>query len=234
MTKIPPEHTAAKSLENAFRVLGEERARARPGRRRPFPSTRVALAAATSVLVAAGVATGTKVFTGEGDAVDSDPTGLTGRIQPSLGYRRLAEARATDPGDAEPWGLRMFTSAKGETCLTLGRVVGGRLGVLADGQFQELPARAGGMCAPLDAHHIVMAVRDYYAASRDRHRTVLYGAADRTVRTVDVVSTQGRTTPVPIAADGTFIVVRGGDRPFHLARLVVDGAGGRRVRPLGP
>ena len=234
MTKIPPEHTAAKSLENAFRVLGEERARTRPGRRRPSAPARVVLAAATSVLVVAGVATGTKVFTGDGGAVDADPKGLTGRVQPSLDYRQLAQARAADPSDPEPWGLRRFTSAKGETCLTLGRVVDGRLGVLQDGQFKELPARSGGMCASLDGDHVVMAVRDYYATSRARHRTVVYGAVDRTVRSVHVLSAQGQTTPVPIAADGTFLIVRASDRPFHLAQLVIDGSGGRRVRPLGP
>ena len=237
MTKIPPEHTAAKSLENAFRVLGEERARNRPGRRRAFPTIRVVVAALTSVLVVGGVATGTKVFTGDGDAVRPDDRGLTGvegRVKPALDYRQLALARARDPTDPQPWGLRLFKSARGYTCVTLGRIVGGRLGVLRNGQFKELPARSGGMCASLDGDHVVMAVRDYYATSRGRHRNVVYGAVDRTVRTVHVVSAQGRTMPVPIAADGTFLVVRAGDRPFHLARLVIDGSGGRRVRPLGP
>jgi hypothetical protein len=237
VTKIPSEHTAAKSLENAFRVLGEERARSRPGRRRPVAPARVVLATLTSVLVVGGVATATKVFTGDGDAVRSDDRGLTGvegRVKPALGYRQLAQARAPDPTEPQPWGLRLSKSANGFTCVTLGRVVGNRLGVLQDGQFNELPARSGGMCASLDGDHVVMAVRDYSAASPGRRRSVVYGAVDRTVRAIHVLSVQGATTPVPIAPDGSFLVVRGGQQPFHRARLVVDGSAGRRVRPLGP
>jgi hypothetical protein len=237
VTKIPPEHTAAKSLENAFRVLGEERARGRPGRRRASASTRVVLAALTSVLVVAGVATGTKVFTGDGGALRPDDAGLTGvhgRVEPAPDDRQLAQATAPDPTQPQRWGLRLSKSASGYTCLTLGRVVGGRLGVIRDGQFKELPARSGGMCAAIDADHVVMAVRIYASGGDARQRNVVYGAVDRTVRTVRVLSVQGRTTPVPIAPDGTFLVVRAGDNPFHLAHLVVDGSAGRRVRPLGP
>jgi hypothetical protein len=237
VTKIPPEHTAAKSLENAFRVLGEERARSRRGRRRSLASTRVVLATLTSVLVAGGVATGTKVFTSDGDALHPDDPGLTGvrgRVDPAPDGRRLALARAPDPTDPQRWGLRMYKSASGFTCLTLGRVVDGRLGVIRGGQFKELPARSGGMCAALDTEHVVMAVRMYADGGDSRRRTVVYGAVDRTVRAVRVVSIHGRATPVPIAADGTFIVVRGGDEPFHLTRLVIDGSGGRQVRPLAP
>jgi hypothetical protein len=239
VTKIPPEHTAAKSLEDAFRALGEERARAArgPRRRAPTGTRRVAIGVVTSVLVVAGVATGTKVFTGDGGALRPDDRGLTGvegGLDPAPAYRQLALASTADPREPQPWGLRIFKSAKGFTCLTLGRVVGGRLGVIRDGQFKELPARAAGVCGSMVTDHLVMAVRLYYKTGRAQHRTVVYGAVDRTVRSVGVLSIQGRTTPVPIAADGTFVIVRAGDDPFHHAQLVVDGSSGRRVRPLGP
>jgi len=233
VTKIPPEHTAAKALEDAFRALGEQRA---PARRRYRPTAgpaRVLVTALASVLVVAGAATGTKVFLGDGGMLDSDEPGLSGldgRVEPAPDYRQLAKASASDPAQPQPWGLRTFRSAKGDTCLTLGRVVGGRLGTIRGGQFKELPTRAGGPCGDVEAHHVTMSSRTYAASTIPGGRTVLYGAVDRTVTGLAIVSAEGRRTPVRIASDGTFLVVRAGPAPFHLAHLVIDGSAGRRTQ----
>lgn len=234
MTKIPPEHTAAKSLEHSFRALGEERSRARgpaPHRR----VTRVVVPAAISVLAVAGVATATKVLDGDGDAVPSDRQGLRGlqgRVEPDPGYRTVAQAASADPAGGRRWGMRVFRSAAGETCLAVGRVAGDRLGVVRNGQFSELPTRTAGACGPLERDHVVLGDRNYADADVPGGRTILFGAVDRTITAV-AVRAGGVSTPLRVGADGTFILVRKGLGALHGGQLVFDGPGGHRVLALG-
>lgn len=232
MTKIPPEHTAAKALEDSFRALGEQRARAQ--RRRPsWRPARVVLTALTSLVLVAGVATGTKVILGDGDALRSDDNGLNGlggRLEPAPAYRALAQASAPDPVERQPWGMRTYRSAAGDSCMTAGRVAGGRLGAIRVGQFRELPTKASGICGRLDVHHYVMASRVYGASAIPGGRTIVYGLVDRTVTDVAIVTADGRSSPVTIAADGTFMEVHKGTDPLHRAHLVIDGSEGRRTQ----
>jgi hypothetical protein len=234
VTKIPPEHTAARALEESFRRLGDERVRAR--RRRPrWSLSRPVVAAVASLLVVAGVATGTKVFIGDGGAVHPDTGGLHDPAEQhdlTPSDRQLAQARAADPGGAEPWGLRTYQSAGDETCVIVGRIVGGRLGLIRAGQFKELATGSGGVCGALEIAHFVLSLRAYEPTEAAR-RWALYGIVDRTVTRLHVLSVTGKSTPLEIAPDGTFLVVTDTVNPFHLAHLVVDGATGRRVQPLG-
>jgi hypothetical protein len=234
VTDIPPEHTAARALEDSFRILGEQRVQAhRPRRRASRYTPRVLAIALTALLLVAVAATGTKVFLGDGPTIDPDPTGLKGRVHPTPSYRQLALAAAPDPVARQPWGLRLFKSANGDTCLTLGRVVGGRLGVVRQGQFQEFPTRAAGMCAPLEERHIVMAVRDYPDSVIAGSRGVLFGIVDRTVTGLKLRAANGRWSPLAVKADGTFVVVRPGWKAFRQTRLVVEGSTGNRTTALG-
>ncbi|MET0603991.1 MAG: hypothetical protein ABW167_18550 [Baekduia sp.] len=237
MTKIPPEHTAARALEDAFRTLGERRARARrpQQRRRPMPrsASRIVVIALTTVLLVAVAATGTKVFLGDGPTIEADPAGLTGRVHPTPSYRQLALASAPDPVERQPWGLRLLKSANGDTCLTLGRVVGGRLGVVREGQFRELPTRAAGMCAPLEERHIAMAVRDFTNSVIAGSRGVLFGIVDRTVTRLRLRAANGSSSAIPVQADGTFVVVRPGWKAFRQTELVAEGSTGQRTTALG-
>lgn len=233
MITIPPEHPAARSLEDAFRVLGQERARARWRQQRharmPRSASRVVVIALTTLLLVAVAATGTKVFLGDGATVKSDPLGLEGRVHPAPSYRQLALASTADPVEHQPWGLRLFKSANGDTCLTLGRVVGGRLGVVRDGQFRELPTRTAGMCTPLEDRHIVMATRTFSDSAIAGSRSVLFGIVDRTVTHLDLRSASGTPAPIAVKADGTFVVVRQGRDAFRQTQLLVDGATGHRA-----
>jgi hypothetical protein len=234
MTKIPPEFPAARALEESFRALGEERAQeqqqARRARRRmPRRASRVVIIALTALLLVAVVATGTKVFLGDGGTVSPDPKGLTGHLSPAPAYRQLALATAPDPVQRQPWGLRLFKSANGDTCLALGRVVSGRLGIVRDGRFQELPARTSGMCSPLEDRHIVMASRIFSDSAVAGGRGVLFGIVDRTVTRLRLRSARGTWSPLSVKADGTFLVVRKGRRPFRQTQLVVDGSTGHRA-----
>jgi hypothetical protein len=235
VTKIPPEHTAAKALEHSFRALGDERARARLPQRGPARPVRVLVVALVSALAVGGVATGTKVFLGDGGMLRPDTPGVKdprGRHNVGPSDRQLALASSRDPRGQQAWGLRVYKSAGGKTCILLGRVVGGRLGVVREGQFKELPSGTAGMCGAVRLVHVIAAARTYSPATANS-RTVLYGVVDRTVTRLHVLSVSGKATPVRIAPDGTFILVRAGSRPFHLAQLVIDGSAGRSVQSLG-
>jgi hypothetical protein len=239
VTQIPPEHTAARALEDSFRTLGEERRRDQANVRQPWDSVsrglpRAAVAALTGLLLIAVAATGTKVFLGDGGELPSDSAGVKGRLAPAPAYRQLAQATARDPIDHRPWGLRTFKSAGGGTCLALGRVVGTRLGVVRVGQFKELPTRKGGVCGPLATQHLVMSSRAYSDSAIAGGRTVLYGIVDRSITSLSLQPSTGRGAAVPIAPDGTFVVVRTGTTAFDGHRLVAEGSAGRQVRSFGP
>lgn len=230
--KIPPEHPAAKSLEHAFRSLGAEKARVRR-HDRSGRAWRIAVATLAPVLAVAAVATGTKVFTGDGGTVPADRGGTPdpegrGRLTPS--GRQLALAVSPSPGGGAPWGMRVYRSATGRTCLAVGRVVHGKLGVVEAGQFRELPTAYPGQCGTLKKDHY-MAGRQGVPGGYD----VLYGIVDRTVHRLHLMrAATGRTWEVAIADDGTFLVARHGKRAFFHQMLVLDGTTGRRTIPLDP
>ena len=233
MSRIPPEHTAARALESSLRTLGQQRARARRPRRRALRlAPRVVTIALTALMLVAVAATGTKLFLGDGGTVEPDPAKLAGGLDAAPSHRRLAAASAADPVADQPWGLRLFKNANGDTCLTLGRVVGGRLGIVRRGQFKELPARATGMCAPLEDRHVVMAVRDFTDSVVAGGRSVLYGIVDRTVTGLELRAANGSWSPVAIKADGTFVAVRPGWKAFRQTQLVVAGPAGHRTVAL--
>lgn len=239
MSQIPPEHTAARALEDAFRTLGEARKRNRANARQPWRHVsrrlpRAAFAALTGLMLVAVAATGTKVFLGDGGELPADSAGIQGRLTPAPAYRQLAQASVRDPIDHRAWGIRTFQSARGETCLALGRVAGNRLGAVRVGQFKELPARTSGVCGPLERQHLVMTSRVYFDSAIDGGRTVLYGIADRSITSLRLQPSTGRGAAVPIAPDGTFVVVRTGTTAFDGDRLVAGGSAGRQVRSFGP
>jgi hypothetical protein len=232
VTRIPPEHPAAKSLEHAFRSLGTEKARAqrRTGASR---AGRLAIAALAPVLAVAAVATGTKVFTGDGGGLHPDARGNrdpNGQRDLTASGRPLAAASVADPKGGLRWGLRIYRSASGRTCVTVGRVFDGRLGFPRPGQFKEIPAGYAGVCGRFREAHIVLAGRQSADGSH-----VVYGAVDRSVRRLHLLrDSTGGTAEVPIAADGSFLVVRHGSKAFFHQKLVVDGSTGRDVFPLDP
>lgn len=69
---------------------------------------------------------------------------------------------AADPAGGPPWTMRVYDTSRGLGCVQVGRLVGGRIGVLGDdgafgddGRFHPLPvqvSQAEGGCVLLDAH----------------------------------------------------------------------------------
>jgi hypothetical protein len=230
--RIPNDHPAAKSLEHAFRSLGAEQARAQR-RTRTGRVGRIAVATLAPVLAVAAVATGTKVFTGDGDAVRSDRGGTPdpkgeSRLSPST--RPLALATARNPGGGAPWGMRAYRGTTGRTCLAVGQVVRGRLGLVESGRFKEFPTDLPQTCGRMRAAHFLFARQE--TADGDN---VLFGAVDRTVQHLHLLrNSAGRRWEVEIADDGTFIVARSGRQAFSHQVLVADGTRGRTALPVDP
>lgn len=232
MTKIPPEHPAAKSLEHAFRALGAEQAAEQRRRKRPGKLARLALAVLAPVLTIAAVATGTKIIGGD-KPLRSDRSGLRdprGARDLTPSARPLADASAADPRGGLRWGVRLYTSASNRMCVTVGQVKRGRLGVTQRGAFREIPSGHQSLCGRFREQHVVVGRRMSPDGSN-----VLYGVVDRTVRRLHLMRpSSGRTATVRIAADGTFVVPRLGEKAFFHQLLVVDTTGGRSTFPVDP
>jgi hypothetical protein len=132
---------------------------------RPRRSARVVAAiVAVGLLIAAGALAATGVI--EIGSKVEPPTRLKG--DPSVGPgvavgrgARLLPLRVADPAGGPPWGLELVPTSRGLTCLQVGRVVDGKIGVLGqdgiahdDGRFHELStgfARLQPGCAAPDA-----------------------------------------------------------------------------------
>src|SRR4051794_38495930 len=151
----------------ALDELGEEFARVAGGRAGRARSRRVLVLAALAVLLLAAVAlAATGVLTGE--PVRNPPgvrfTPKAGVGTPLLRTARLVDVRVADPGGGPPWAMRTVRTTRGLGCVQLGRLAGGRLGVLGqdgafadDGRFHELPTAvlAEAECRPADgAGHV--------------------------------------------------------------------------------
>jgi hypothetical protein len=122
-------------------------------------------AVAAALLVAAAVAVAAEFLIGTGAPVRPH-AGQTFKPTAGLGVPKpgtisLLPLEVADPAGGPPWGMRFYETSRGLGCVQIGRLVGGRLGVLGqdgvfanDGRFHPLPANLieGFGCAPLDAH----------------------------------------------------------------------------------
>jgi hypothetical protein len=213
--------------------MGEERAAemaASRRRHRRVGTVGPAVGAGLAFLVVGGgLAIGTKVFIADNGSVGAGPRPPE-RVQRAPGDRRLAEASAADPTEGGRWGLRLYTSAGGKTCVLAGRVVAGRLGLVQSGKFTELKGNAPGLCGDLGGTHLVATGRSY--AVTNGARTLFYGVADRTISEV-AIGRAGRFESIPLAADGSFIVVKRGIQAFRGSALRVRGTSGTSVTQIG-
>ncbi len=208
--------------ETGERQLGTLRSPGRGVRRRWLGP---ALGAITAFgVVGAGVAISTDVFTADGGSVGSGPKPpVETRHAPGDAYR--GNAVAVDPDRrAVRWGVGVYPSRDHrQTCVVAGRVRGESLGVEQDGRFTGLSKDVPGYCDFVNGRHTIFTTRSYFKVAGDR--TLLYGYADRTVKSMRL-GLPGALKQLPIASDGTFIVVADGPYALRGQQLVITGTAG--------
>jgi hypothetical protein len=125
--------------------------------------------------------------------------------------------------------MRLYASRTGATCILVGRVVRGQLGIMSGGTFNPLSADYPGKCIDLRRHHLLVLARHYPGVGSDR--TVIYGIADRTIRDLSLVI-DGVDHVVPIANDGTFLTALARSAPWREATLRASTASGVVNQPI--
>jgi len=206
----------------ARREIDEERHRARPQRRGPrWGGGRVWLTAAVvGALVGAGGVTATEVFVGDGSPVPDEPS-----RPPQAGV--LADSAAADPGGALPWALRVFGDEQGRECFQLGRLRGGRLGMVEGGQFRPFGARPAGPCGDLDRDPLLFAIE---RREQPAPRVIVYGLSrgDGAVR----VRVNGRSQRIRPGALGSYVAVFGGSSQVSSGEITTTADGRPVTRAL--
>jgi hypothetical protein len=143
---------------------------------------------------------------------------------------------ADDPGGREPgWGVRVYESTTGRTCLSAGRVdAQGRFGRAGDdGRLVELPPAPDGACADLGRHPLALSVRQYPARGGHPARAVVYGAVARADTVVELRCEGGPPRRLSTAEGRTFLAVAAGVRLDGCTLTVTPAGGDARSYPLG-
>jgi hypothetical protein len=226
--KLPPtlEDLREQLREAAARDIEVERRVAEGVRSGRWRRRLIVLGAALAA--AGGVAVAQRVLDREGAPVRPDR--LPGAVEPAADPGVIATSATADPEGGPPWALRVFTNARGQDCVALGRLSRGRLGTYdADRVFRRLPTRVSGVCDSLARTGIVVGIIQRPAP---QPRTIVYGLArdGRPVR----ITIAGTTHTVAPGALGSFVDVRAGALDTRGASASTT-AGGRTVRrQLGP
>jgi hypothetical protein len=223
VSRIPDDHLAARDLQ---RQLQDAAVRLHPkARRRRRMLGRGTALGLIAVAVGVGGATAGKVLTDDGNPVKGD-RGQPGDLIRVPDDARLSSARVPDPAGGLVWGARTYVNQEGATCVVVGRVRGGELGVLKKGAFHALPSSAPGVCGDPDGREPMVAVRTYDAGPA---RTLLFGAVSRRVSSATFTA-NGRATAIPIADDGVYLAIFEGHPNLHGAKLSFTTADGAVVR----
>jgi hypothetical protein len=210
----------AELREAARRTAPREARRAGrgPGRGRAGGRRRTLVLAVLLALLLASVAVAAAVhFTRAGDPAPKR-TGLgaplSGPGHPDAAGARLLDVRAADPGGGLPWGIRLYRTTRRAACWQVGRVLGGRLGVIgADRLFHALPVEID-QCRPLDGAGHVFAVQDARVGDT---RLVVYGFLGPRARSVRL-SGAGPARTAAVGEEGAFLFVIALDDPARSPR----------------
>lgn len=188
----------------------------RRGWRRPV------FAVPLATLAIAGSAAAGALLVSEGEPIKPAPIAdFSAEQQPLPQTARVGGVQTSDPAGGPPWALMTYRNAGGQTCLIPGRLVNGKVGVLASGVFHELPLRGPGQCVTLrDGQPLSMTL----TRSRDLgDATVVYGIAGRRVAHITFTTPGGPVTVVP-DPDGLYLAVFSDDGPTRRIVTLTDGS----------
>lgn len=118
-------------------------------------------------------------------------------------------ATMRDPKSGPEWAVRSYVGAQGRSCLIAARVDGQQFGPLVDGRIQDLPIDGSGSCDNLDVDRVQLIVDRFAATADTGERTVIFGKAASDITALELV-TLGNGQAIPLAGDGTFLVVSDG------------------------
>jgi hypothetical protein len=204
----PLEIEALEQLALELRRASEASYQGRPRRWRLWPRRTFALAAVAALLGTAAAGAGV-ILIDDGPDVAPAPAGdFTADQQPLPATARLRGVLTADPGGGPPWGMRLYRSEGGKPCYVIGQVVRGRLGVVTDQTFHELPLRGPGTCvdADFDRQRPLSMQSRQFVAPGEQPRTVLSGIAGPLVKEIELrIGTAQRT--VSPDANGAYLAV---------------------------
>ena len=127
----------------------------------------IAVAAVLLLLAAAALAAAGVLFTGSAVPPTPHLSKHAGIGLPETGHARLVLRSAPDPAGGPPWGMRIVQTTRGLVCLQIGRLYGGRIGILGvDGAFHD-----DGLFHPLRLSTLEAMPRDYATACEPRGET---------------------------------------------------------------
>ncbi len=194
------ERLRASGRAQRWRAVGRSRTRWRlPLRHSAVRRSSIGLMFAVGLLMLAAVAYATTQLIQTGTPVKSEESftanaGVGVAIPRTEGLLGIA---APDPGGGPPWTMRVYDTSRGLGCAQVGRLVGGRIGVLGidgafhdDGRFHPLPTQASqaeGECMLLDARgHVFLGVATFGAPAsglpRECHLLGSRAASERCAR----------------------------------------------------
>jgi hypothetical protein len=215
----------------------------------------LALASATIALAASGLLNGSPVK----PRSSLNPRAYEG--VPAPGGSRLLALEVPDPEGGPAWGMQIVHTTRGEVCLQVGRLHGGRLGELGiDGAFNDdrrfhplppdvLPSdspttpSSNGACvltgqtlsglSNIDRNAAI--TRNYTALLRGDRREVSFGLLGRHALAITYRTQHGAKTDLVAPGTGAYLIVQRVHRPASSGdySIAYGSLGKRRPSPLG-
>ena len=208
MNAADPSRVAQDSLRDQLRDAARRELAVIPRRRRSKRRWRGAglvVVALLGVSVAAGATDLISVGTPLPDRSMNAP-----RYAPGGGGQVELVIKASDPDAALGWGAGIYTSKDGQDCVLAGQVRGVSLGRERDGRFRPYEKGTTGACGHLDRLPILI---DALTVRGPQPRTIVYGRARPTTRSVSLNDDGKRRSMRPGPGGAFLFVVRGNLTP---------------------
>jgi hypothetical protein len=192
---------ALDELRESLREAARRDIEARPRRRRS--RRRIGGLAAVLVVAAGGAAATAADLNSTGKPLPKPKLGST-RYQPAPGASLQLAVRADDKPLA--WGVKVFKSNNGQTCVIAGQINGIALGLLEGGKFHPYPKVPHGSCGRPRKLRTPVTLETY----QGQGRTIIYGIAGTGAKHVTAL-VDGQPRTAPVGDSETFLFVFKGE-----------------------